>query len=69
MDTYEDLRMVKYKVVPYDTGKVKIGSLYAPPPRPVEMGLHAEWLQLALLHKPMTIRDKFNMWLRGGRAL
>jgi len=37
------------RTIPYDTGKVKIGCMYEPPRRPVDMGVHAEMLQAALL--------------------
>ena len=36
-------------VIPYDTGKIKIGCMYTPPRRVVDMGVHAELLQRALL--------------------
>jgi hypothetical protein len=35
--------------IPYDTGKVKIGVHYVPPQRVVDLGVHAEMLQVALL--------------------
>lgn len=41
--------MVTHTVIPYDTGKVKIGEFYTPPRRVVDMGVHAELLQRALL--------------------
>jgi len=41
-------------VIPYDTGKVKIGLHYVPPRRVVDMGVHAELLQRALLGVRMT---------------
>lgn len=36
-------------VIPYDTGKVKIGCMYTPPRKIVDLGMHAELLQSALL--------------------
>ena len=36
-------------VTPYDTGKVKIGCMYTPPRKIVDLGVHAEMLQAALL--------------------
>ena len=41
-------------MTPYDTGKVKIGVYYTPPRRVVDMGVHAELLQRALLGIRMT---------------
>lgn len=41
--------MANNSVVPYDTGKVKIGVYYTPPRRVEDMGVHAEMLQAALL--------------------
>lgn len=46
--------MERQPIVPYDTGKVKIGCMYTPPPRVVDMGVHAELLQRALLGIRMT---------------
>lgn len=37
------------RVIPYDTGKVKIGCAYVPPRKVVDIGVHAEMLQSALL--------------------
>ena len=39
-------------VTPYDTGKIKIGCMYNPPRRVVDLGVHAEMLQAALLGIP-----------------
>ena len=50
-------------VTPYDTGKVKIGSMYLPPRPAIEMSQHAELLQIALLSKPLTLIDRWRMWL------
>lgn len=36
----------------YNTGKVKIGEFYTPPHRVIDLGVHAEMLQRALLTKP-----------------
>jgi hypothetical protein len=36
----------------YNTGKVKIGEFYTPPHRVVDLGVHAEMLQRALLTRP-----------------
>lgn len=46
------------KVVPYNTGKVKIGLAHNPTVRRSDMGLHAERLQTALLgwHEPWYVR-------------
>ena len=41
--------MAHNTVTPYDTGKIKIGVYYTPPRRVVDMGVHAELLQRALL--------------------
>lgn len=41
--------MATHPVTPYDTGKIKIGVHYTPPRRVVDMGVHAEMLQAALL--------------------
>lgn len=41
--------MAHNTVTPYDTGKVKIGQFYTPPRRVVDLGVHAELLQAALL--------------------
>ena len=41
--------MAHNTVTPYDTGKIKIGCMYTPPRRVVDMGVHAEMLQRALL--------------------
>lgn len=46
--------MERQPIVPYDTGKVKIGCMYTPPRRVVDMGVHAELLQRALLGIRMT---------------
>ena len=48
------------RYVPYDTGKVKIGCMYEPPRRPVDMGVHAELLQRALL----GIRMSWYEWIK-----
>lgn len=52
------------RTIPYDTGKVKIGCMYEPPRRVVDMGVHAEMLQAALLgiHVPWYRRMMFK-WL------
>lgn len=47
-------------VIPYDTGKVKIGEFYTPPRRVVDMGVHAELLQRALL----GIKMPWYEWLK-----
>ena len=36
----------------YNTGKIKIGCMYTPPRKVVDLGTHAEMLQRALLTKP-----------------
>jgi hypothetical protein len=56
--------MAHNTVIPYDTGKVKIGCMYEPPRRVVDMGVHAEMLQAALLgiHVPWYRRMMFK-WL------
>jgi hypothetical protein len=41
--------MASNTVIPYDTGKVKIGLYYTPPKRIVDLGVDAEMLQSALL--------------------
>lgn len=51
------------RVVPYDTGKVKIGLLYTPP-RKMDMGSHAEMLQRSLLDKPLTLAERIKFWTR-----
>lgn len=43
------MMIVQKKVVPYDTGKVKIGLLYTPP-KDYPMSVDAERLQNALLN-------------------
>lgn len=43
------MMIVEKKVVPYDTGKVKIGLLYTPP-KDYPMSVDAERLQNALLN-------------------
>jgi hypothetical protein len=48
------MMIVEKKVVPYDTGKVKIGLLYTPP-RDYPMSLDAERLQNALLNPQVNI--------------
>lgn len=52
--------MERYPIVPYDTGKVKIGVYYTPPRRVVDMGTHAELLQRALL----GIKMPWYEWLK-----
>lgn len=52
--------MVKF----YNTGKVKIGEFYEPPRRIVDMGKHAELLQMALLGIKPTLLDRIRMWTR-----
>ena len=47
------MMIVEKKVVPYDTGKVKIGLLYTPPNNSV-MSVDAERLQDALLNPRMV---------------
>ena len=47
-------------MTPYDTGKVKIGCMYTPPRRVVDMGVHAELLQRALL----GIKMPWYEWLK-----
>lgn len=58
--------MENNKVVPYDTGKIKIGCMYTPPPRVVDIGLHAELLQRALLNEPLSLVERLRFWTRGG---
>ena len=41
--------MAHHTVTPYDTGKIKIGCMYTKPQRIVDLGVHAEMLQAALL--------------------
>jgi hypothetical protein len=51
-------------VVPYDTGKVKIGCMYTPPRKQVDIGVHAELLQRALLGiRPFWYERLFGRWL------
>lgn len=45
----------------YNTGKVKIGEFYTPPRKVVDLGVHAEMLQRALLTKP-TLGER--LWFR-----
>lgn len=52
--------MERQPIVPYDTGKVKIGVYYTPPRRVVDMGVHAELLQRALL----GIKMPWYEWLK-----
>lgn len=47
------MMIVQKKVVPYDTGKVKIGLLYTPP-KDYPMSVDAERLQNALLNPRMV---------------
>ena len=47
------MMIVQKKVVPYDTGKVKIGLLYTPP-KDYPMSVDAERLQDALLNPRMV---------------
>jgi len=53
--------MVNSPVVPYDTGKVKIGCRYTPPPRVVDIGPHAELIQRALLNQRLSFVE-WVMW-------
>lgn len=46
--------MARQLVVPYNTGKVKIGYMYTPPRQVADIGVHAELLQRALLGIRMT---------------
>lgn len=55
-----DLRHPK-RVVPYDTGKVKIGLLYTPPPPP--MDADAEKIQANLMGWPLSIERRIADWL------
>ena len=48
-------------VVPYDTGKVKIGLLYTPPQAP--MDADAEVLQANLMGWPLSIERRVADWL------
>jgi hypothetical protein len=50
------------RVTPYDTGKVKIGLLYAPPPPP--MSRDEEVIQAALLGQPISSPIPWR-WLAG----
>ena len=63
--------MAHHTVTPYDTGKIKIGCMYTPPRRVVDLGVHAELLQTALLgiHMPWYQRV-WRKWFGGeiGRA-
>ena len=43
------------KQVPYNTGKVAIGSRWMPPPKPVEMSRDMERLQTALICHPKKV--------------
>ena len=45
----------------YNTGKVKIGEFYTPPRKVVDLGVHAELLQRALLTRP-TLGER--LWFR-----
>ena len=47
-------------IPPYDMGKIKIGCMYTPPRRVVDLGMHAELLQRALL----GIKMPWYEWLR-----
>lgn len=47
------------KQIPYNTGKVLIGSRYAPPQRPVSNSADDMLLQTALLAKSVTLRSLF----------
>lgn len=62
----EKLKLKEWKdpkrVVPYDTGKVKIGLLYVPPPPP--MSHDEEVIQAALLGEPVRSRIPWK-WLGG----
>ena len=48
-------------VVPYDTGKVKIGLLYVPPQAP--MDADAEKLQANLMGWPLSLERRIADWL------
>lgn len=47
--------------VPYDTGKVKIGLLYQPPPPPVDAD--AEKIQAALMKWPLSLERRIADWV------
>lgn len=51
----------------HNTGKVKIGCLYQPPPRVVEMSATEIRLQRALLAPPLSSGE--SLWHRLGRWL
>ena len=59
--------MVK-NVIPYDTGKVKIGAYYVPQRKPTDIGTYAEALQRALLkvREPWYVRA-YNKMLGQGK--
>ena len=50
----------------YNTGKIKIGCMYTPPHKVIDLGAHAEMLQRALLTKP-TLGER--LWHRMARIL
>jgi hypothetical protein len=58
--------MAHNAVIPYDTGKVKIGEFYTPPRRVVDLGVHAEMLQAALLGIHVPWYRKLWFRLTGG---
>lgn len=49
------------RVVPYDTGKVKIGLLYQPPAP--KMDADAEVIQAALMGWPLSLERRIADWL------
>jgi len=49
------------RVVPYDTGKVKIGLLYQPPPP--KMDADDERIQAALMGWPLSIERRVADWM------
>ena len=49
----------------YNTGKVKIGEFYTPPRKVVDLGVHAELLQRALLGIKLSWYERLKLKLMG----
>ena len=55
--------IMREKITPYDTGKVKIGCAYTPPPPSYPVSADMERLQRGLLQCPRTVRSEYGSYI------
>lgn len=54
---------MREKIIPFDTGKVKIGSTYTPPLPRYHVSADMERLQRGLLNCPRTVRSEYGTYI------